>query len=655
MRASFEPSTIDEKKRTVDVVWTTGAPVLRGYYDSYYEELSLDPKHVRMGRLQSGAAPLLNAHGSYDITDVLGVVESARLEKGKGTATVRFDSGPQGEDAFRRVREGTLRNISVGYTTYKMQKVEDGAATIPRYMAVDWEPAELSLVPIPADAGATTRSGATTTPCEFVEERAMPDPVPPTPTNPAPVVTPTPPTPVTASPEVRAAAEQDERERILGIQRAGRALKRPQAEVDDAIVKGMKLDAFRAAAIDALANAPADQGGPLVIDKRDGRISAGADERDKFVKRSEDWLVVRTGVAPMLHAAAQKLGQKVDIDPGASRGVTLVEMARECLERAGVDTRGMDKDKIVGVAFTHRSGAANSTSDFPIILENVMHKTLLGSYMTTPDTWRRFCVTGTVTDFRAHNRYRQGSFGVFDTMVEGGEYKAASIPDGEKQTITATTKGRILAITRAAIINDDMGALTDIATRLGRAAALTIEVDVYAQFALNAGAGPTMSDGLALFHATHKNIGAPLAISVASIEADRVLMAQQQDPNKQEYLELRPSILVLPVGIGGQARVINQAQYDVDAKANARMMEPNKVVGLYRDIVDTARLTGTTRYSFADPGIAPVFEVAFLNGQEQPYLEMQQGWRVDGVEYKARLDYGIGARDWRGVVQNAGA
>src|SRR4051812_241253 len=83
LRATVESSTINVEKRTVEVTWTTGGRVLRGSYDPYFEELSLDPKHVRMGRLQSGTAPLLNSHSSYDINDVLGVVENARLEKGK--------------------------------------------------------------------------------------------------------------------------------------------------------------------------------------------------------------------------------------------------------------------------------------------------------------------------------------------------------------------------------------------------------------------------------------------------------------------------------------------------------------------------------------------------------------------------------------------
>jgi hypothetical protein len=61
MRASLQPSSVNEDRRTVDVVWTTGARVLRGYYDRFWEELSLDPAHVRMDRL-NGGAPFLSDH-----------------------------------------------------------------------------------------------------------------------------------------------------------------------------------------------------------------------------------------------------------------------------------------------------------------------------------------------------------------------------------------------------------------------------------------------------------------------------------------------------------------------------------------------------------------------------------------------------------------
>ncbi len=301
-----------------------------------------------------------------------------------------------------------------------------------------------------------------------------------------------------------------------------------------------------------------------------------------------------------------------------------------------------------------RGGITQSTSDFTVLLENVMHKVLQAAYSLAPDRWRRFCATSTVSDFRAANRYRMGSFGALDTLTENGEFKNKAISDAEKASITASTKGNIINVSRQMIVNDDMGAFTRILSMLGRAAGLSIEVDVFATLALNAGLGPTQADGQPLFHANRSNVGAGAALSAASIDADRVIMAQQKEPMGNEYIDLRPSILVVPVGLGGQAKVINASQYDPDAVVNKAQYKPNVVVGLFSDIVDTPRLTGTRRYLFADPGLAPVIEVAFLEGQPAPVLESQDAWRTDGAEMKVRFDYGVAAVDFRGAVTNAG-
>jgi hypothetical protein len=671
IRASFDLSSVNVEKRTVDLVWTTGARVLRGYFDPYWEELSLDPKHVRMGRLQSGTAPLLNTHSRYDIKDVIGVVEAARLEKDRGVATVRFDTGADGEEAFRKVRERILRNVSIGYATYKMQKVEDGATTTPVYRAVDWEPNEISMVPIGADAGAVTRSGGGMNPCVFIEERTMPDPVPENPNpSPAPVATPAVTTPSQASVDAARAAASAERERVLGIQRVGRALSRPTAEIDAATADpAMTLEAFRAAAVDKLAVAPPEQGGVLQFDRQDPRIQAGQDRRDKWLRGAEAWLIERAGCSELVAEAAKQprwekmmraagLRVQTETDPGEFRGKRMIDLARQSLELGGMRADGMLQMDLVGQALTQRavniSGAA-STGDFPILLENVLNKVLLAAYATTPDTWRRFCKVGSVSDFRASKRYRMGTFGSLSSLNELAEFVNKSIPDGERQSLTAGTKGNIIAISRQAIVNDDMGAFSSLATMFGRAAALTIEVDVYALLALNAGLGPTMSDGLTLFHANHSNITTGAAIGSGAIDADRVAMASQKDPSGNEILSLTPAVLVLPIGLGGTARQINTGQYDFDAAASKNPWLPNRVGGLFRDIVDTARIAGTRRYLFADPAVAPTIEVAFLDGQMQPFMDVQQGWRVDGVEWKVREDYGVAGIDFRGAVTNAGA
>ena len=673
LRATFEPSTIDIEKRTVELTWTTGARVLRGYWEPYFEELSLETKHVRMERLQSGAAPLLNTHGSWQISDILGVVESARLVNGKeGKAVVRFDSGPEGEDAFRRVREGTLRNVSVGYTTYKMQKIEDGATTTPVYRAIDWEPSEISLVPIGADAGAVVRSaGGVTTPCEFIQERDMPEPVAtpttttttataaaPTATAPAPSPAPQ---PITGDGQQRAAVDTAaivaaETTRVLEIQRLGRALKRPEAEVSDAISKRMTVEAFRAAAVDAIAAAPPEQGGVIPFDRRDPRVEPGEASRDKWMRGASNWIIERAGMRSLVQEAATKRGETVDLDPGEFRGMKLIDLARECLERDGVKTRGMLAQDLVAKAFTHRSSTGMAaTGDFPILQENVIHKVLLAAWATTPDKWTRFCSRGTVSDFKPHKRYRMGSFGALSPLNEAGEFAQKSIPDGDRQSQQAGTAGNIIGITRQAIINDDLGAFSTLASGLGRAAKLSVEVKVFAELALNGGLGPVMTDGKTLFHVDHGNIGAGAALSAAALDANRVLMGSQKDLSGNELLELTPAVLLLSLALGGQARVINDSQYDPDTLANKAQMKANVAGKMFKDIVDTARITGTRRYLFADPAISPVIEVAFLDGQDMPFLEMKEGWKVDGIEWKVRLDFGVAAVDHRGAVTDAGA
>jgi hypothetical protein len=189
----------------------------------------------------------------------------------------------------------------------------------------------------------------------------------------------------------------------------------------------------------------------------------------------------------------------------------------------------------------------------------------------------------------------------------------------------------------------------------GRAGKLTIEKAAYALLGQNSGLGPTQSDSQPLFHSNRSNVSTGAAISAAAIDADRVVMAQQKDPNGVDFLDLRPDVLLVPVGLGGQARVINQSQYDPDATANKAINRPNVVVGLFRDVVDTPRLTGTRRYLFAPASQAPVFLVSFLEGQQEPVLETQDGWRFNGVEMKARLDFGVDVVDFRGAVTNAGA
>ena len=436
-----------------------------------------------------------------------------------------------------------------------------------------------------------------------------------------------------------------ERARAAAIREAVARVHLPAAFADEMVNAGTSIEDARAKILDRLSEA-----GDSAQIGHNGPARVTQDEREKFVEGATNWILVKAGVARLVEQAASLRGQTIKIDAGEFRGVRNADLAREALVMAGIQANHRDPDLIVRSALTARSAITQTTSDFPVLFETAIHRVLQASYALTPDTWSKFCGIGTVTDFRAHTRYLRGSFGALDPVNEVGEFKNKKIPDLAKETITANTKGNIINLTRQAIVNDDMDVFSGLAVDLGRAAKLTIEIDVYALLAAN----PTMNDGKALFHEDHGNLAASGAVpSVNAFDSIRVAMASQKDISGNEYLEIRPKIGLFPLGLDGTAKVINGSQYDPDAVN--KLQRPNKVAGLFEEIVGTPRLSGTAYYAFADPAFAPAIEVVFLNGVMEPFTDSEEGWRVDGVEWKVRHDYGVGAVNYRSAYKQPGA
>jgi hypothetical protein len=155
------PVSADRNARTVEVVWSTGARAQNSVpgLGEITEELEMSPNAVRMDLLRSGAAPVLNAHRRLDATAVLGRVVDARLDRGVGTATLRFSSAADVEPVWQRVLDGSLRGVSVGYRVFRYERAVDAETGRTVHRAVDWEPFEISVVPVPLDRAATVRGG----------------------------------------------------------------------------------------------------------------------------------------------------------------------------------------------------------------------------------------------------------------------------------------------------------------------------------------------------------------------------------------------------------------------------------------------------------------------------------------------------------------
>lgn len=448
----------------------------------------------------------------------------------------------------------------------------------------------------------------------------------------------------------------EERQRAMAIRSVARQYEGriPDDLGDQYIASGRSEVEFRVRISEILANASATQNprpGPSGVFVR-------ADQHDRWMKGMTDWILVKAGVARMIEKHTEE-----KLEPGEYRGYRMVDIAREALEMRGHSTRGLDPREIVRQALIGGTRAElaglGSRSDFPVLLENVLHKMLLAAYEIAVDRWREVAAVGSVMDFRDHPRLRLGSMPRLDELQESGEFKHLHFPDAEKELIRASTYGNIVGLTRQAILNDDVNGFARLVTMLGRAAARSIEIDLFALFELNGGLGPTMRDGDPLFDANHNNISTPTGLpSVSTLEQARVDMAQQTDPDGNDFLDLRPAVWVGAIGHGAAVRTAISAEFDFDSETSGntgKFMKPNIVRDLLDTVVDTARLSGDRWYVLADPQIAPVFEVVFLEGQETPMIEVEEGFKYDGVQWRVRHDYGVGATDFRGAITNAGS
>lgn len=158
--AEVRSGSFDEAANTIDVIFTTGAVFRRSSWieGDFDEELVVNETSVRLARLNSGA-PFLDSHNAYGLRSVLGSVVpgTARIEKGKGVAKIQLTRREEAQGTVQDIRDGVIRNISVGYKTHAAERTER-RGKIPLHRATDWEPWEISAVAIPADTGAMIRS-----------------------------------------------------------------------------------------------------------------------------------------------------------------------------------------------------------------------------------------------------------------------------------------------------------------------------------------------------------------------------------------------------------------------------------------------------------------------------------------------------------------
>lgn len=327
-------------------------------------------------------------------------------------------------------------------------------------------------------------------------------------------------------------------------------------------------------------------------------------------------------------------------------GYSMRELARASLEGRSISTAGQSPLAYVGMAFTHTS------SDFGKILMDVANKSVLQGWESAEETFDKWTRKGTLTDFKVSQRLGLGDFGSLRKVREGAEYKHITLGESGA-TIQLATYGELFAITRQAIINDDLDMLTRIPQLMGAAARGTIGDLVYAVLTGNV----LMPDGKALFHADHKNLmaGATSAMAIKSLSAAKTLMRGHKtgaEDGKGRSLNIRPGYALVPIELEDTAFQIINSTSVPGADVNSGVANPLKG---FVDVIGEPRLSDASveAWYLAAKG-GDTIEVAYLDGMDTPWIEQQDGFTVDGVTTKVRIDAGVSALDYRGLVKSNG-
>ena len=605
-RASFAPKSVNTDARTVDVIWSTGAPVKRRDFDgNYVERLSLDPKAVDLSRLIG--ASVLDAHRQTAVRDVLGTVRDANVTGKEGTATIQFSARPEVEPIWQDVTAGILRHISVGYSVEQWaDSHEDGTRV---RTATQWTPHEISLVPSPADPGATVRMEENN--MEH-QNTASEDTPAQTTNNNGNVGRDVIQTRATINTEIRSIAN------VAGLD---------QAFVDGLIDRQADADEARRAAFNELA-------------KRSGDNIRTEQTRVEIVSSHDD---PETRARQMGEALYSRINPGHELSEPARRYAyaTPVDMAKELLTLRGFQVTGLSPASMI-------TRALHTTSDFPIILGDTVGRTLRDAYQTAPSGIRRLGRQTTAKDFRSINKLMLGEAPMLEKLNEHGEIKAGTMTEA-KEAYKVETWARKIGITRQVLVNDDLGAFSDLARRMGQAAAETEARVLVDLLESNSGNGPKMDDTKVLFHADHGNkAGTGAVISDTTLSAARLALRTQKGL-AGEPIRVTPKYLLVPPALE------TEAEKWLASVAASKAADVNPFSGSLSLVIEPRLASATRWYITADPSEIDGLEFAYLAGGEGPQVESKSGWDVDGVDIRVILDYGAGFVDHRGWFANAGA
>lgn len=463
--------------------------------------------------------------------------------------------------------------------------------------------------------------------------------------------------------KIAADAVAAERQRIASINtRAAAYLSKPgvAAAVNEAIKSGMTAEAFSDQLVTKiLPDAQPPIGGGQVA------VTVGAEERTK--KKGAHSLSILDRFVPTLdtdlrgdrsHEVAKAMGYSEpaaalralsDVRSSGFRRTRLLSLAAQCATAAGASISPDDSPNDILAA------AAHSRSDLPFIFADTMNRTLAVRRAITAPVWNQVCRKEDVSDFRDVRVLSLGGTGDLEELPEGKSPRETSITDRE-ETGSAKTYARSITISYQMVVNDDLNAIKAILSGVDERTRAKPDRLLAAALALNSGGGPTMSDNVAMFHSSHRNLAASGgAIAEATLDTAVIAMRNQRGfgEGADEVIPREPAILLVPTALGptAEAYFINERNPDA-VEATAHRM--NRYRGRHKPVVLPYLASATRWYLFADPNVSAALAMYFLNGQETAIFNPISNGSILEQRFEWIFNCGIGPVEFESAYSNPG-
>jgi hypothetical protein len=678
VRATVQKDSFDPDRGTFDLTFATETPVFRqGWDENYNEVLTCDPANIRLERA-AGGLPLLNAHPDYSgrvkPEDVMGKISDIRCENRSlvGTATLGANATPQ---VRSDIQNGILDTFSVGYNIYKGTRVDMGKDATPTYQMTDWEPNHVAIAPIPADYNSKKRSDT------FDGHPITIDNYLPYKTHPHMLKT---------IAEIRAQGTDEQKARleaILQIAATARLTEERSLELfeSDKTIEAIRtehpataaptmeppqrLDVESIRAQGSLENKKRLEA-ILVSTRAAGLSDTRAIElfssersieeirqaiiteyvsQDTRMDGNHTMTLGKEAIDKKRELAMDALANRIKPDtfklsaPNEYRELTLIEIVKEFAAERGMPLKGKGRQEIADMVFSGRRDL--STSDFPLLLEQLADKLLRQDYVFAPEYWGMIAKETSVRDFKPKNLYQVESQNGMQAIPEGDELKYTSLVEG-KQTISVQSYAEGVKFTRRSFINDDLNAFALIPNRF----ALdwnTLRGDLVWNLLIN---NAKMYDGVSLFDAKHSNVlaaGAASALSDTALAAGLLLFRRQTALNGKRRIRVIPKFLIVAPEMEIPARKLLQSIFatktgDVNLWENA-----------YTLIVEP-RLQGNAWYLAAEPGEIDGLYYCYLDGNSGLRSNRVDDFDTDSIKFAVRGEFGTQAIDYRGWIMSPG-